>query len=73
MMNDSVNFWCSLVVWVDDFYNRLINEAKRGGPGSEASVSDCKEYNTTLLESKKEAWSLIIKVLTDIFAEFNIG
>ena len=72
MMNDSVNFWVTLVVWVDDFYNRLINQSERAGPGSEASVADRKEYDATILESKKEAWHLIIKVLTDIFAELNI-
>lgn len=39
MMNDAVNFWVTLsVVWVDGFYNRLINQSERvGGLGSEAS------------------------------------
>jgi hypothetical protein len=72
MMNDSANFWVTLVIWVDDFYNRLINQVERAGPGPEASVLDRKEYDATLLESKKEAWNLIVKVLTDIFSELNI-
>jgi hypothetical protein len=58
-----------LNVWVDGFYNRLVRQAEREGPGGEASIADRKEYDTTLASLKKEAWKLVINVITDIFAE----
>jgi hypothetical protein len=72
MMSDSINFWTSLVVWVDSFYNRLVNQAEREGPGGDASLPDRKEYDTNLANSKKEAWKLVVNVLTDIFSELAI-
>jgi hypothetical protein len=52
MMNDSINFWVTLVTWVDNFYNRLVNQAEKDGPGADASLADWKEYDATLANSK---------------------
>jgi hypothetical protein len=72
MMNDSINFWVTFVVWVDSFYNRLVNQAEKGGPGGEASLADRKEYDLTLTNIKKEAWNLVTSVMVDMFGEVNI-
>jgi hypothetical protein len=72
MMTDSINFWTSLVVWVDSFYNRLVNQAEREGPGGNASLADRKEYDTTLTNLRGEAWKLVVNVLTDNFGELAI-
>jgi hypothetical protein len=51
----------------------LVNQAENIGPGSEASLADRKEYDTTLGNTKKEAWRLVLNVLTDIcFVESSI-
>jgi hypothetical protein len=72
MMSDSINFWTSLVVWVDSFYNRLVNQAEREGPGGDASLADRKEYGMMLSNSRREMWRLVMNVLTDIFGELAI-
>jgi hypothetical protein len=59
MMNDSINFLVTFVVWVDSFYNRLVNQAEQGGPGGDASLADRKEYDVTLTNKKMEAWNLV--------------
>jgi hypothetical protein len=33
MMNESINFWTSMVVWADSFYNCLVNQAKKKWAG----------------------------------------
>jgi hypothetical protein len=55
----------SMVVWVDRFYNRLVNQAERNGPGGEASLANRRECDANL--AKREVWSLVVNVLTDVF------
>ena len=50
----------------------LSTRRRETGRDLRPSVLDHKDCDTALLESKKEAWNLIIKVLTVILAELNI-
>jgi hypothetical protein len=72
LMRKSMTFWASLCNWIDEFYGKLTSKAEAQKPGSDASLGERKEYDSTLESVKDEAWRLVINVLTDIFQELAL-
>jgi hypothetical protein len=72
LMRKSMAFWTSLCNWIDEFYGKLISKTEAQKPGSDASLSERKEYDLTLTSVKEEAWRLVLNVLIDIFQELAL-
>jgi hypothetical protein len=58
--------------WIDEFNGKLTSKAEAQKPGSDASLGERKEYDSTLESVKDEAWRLVINILTDIFQELAL-
>jgi hypothetical protein len=69
LMGKSMAFWTSLCNWIDEFYGKLISKTEGQKPGGDASLTERKEYDSTLTSVREEAWRLVINVLIDIFQE----
>jgi hypothetical protein len=65
MMNDSINFWVAFVVWVDSFYNRLVNQAERVLEAK--TVWLLERYDLTLTNIRKPG--TLLQVMVDMFGE----
>jgi hypothetical protein len=72
LMRKSMTFWSSMCNWIDEFYGKLISKTEAHKPGADASLTERKEYDTTLSSVREEAWRLVINVLTDIFQELAL-
>jgi hypothetical protein len=72
LMRKSMAFWTSLCNWIDEFYSKLISKTEAQKPGSDASLSERKEYDLTLSSVREEAWRLVLNVLIDIFQELAL-
>jgi hypothetical protein len=58
--------------WIDEFYGKLISKTEGQKPGGDASLSERKEYDTTIALVQEEAWRLLLNVLIDIFQEIAL-
>jgi hypothetical protein len=65
-------FWVSLCNWMDKLYGKLTSKAESQKPGSDASLGERKEYDSTLESVKDEAWRSAINALTDIFQDLAL-
>jgi hypothetical protein len=72
LMNKSMAFWTSLCNWIDEFYGKLLSKTMAQTPGPEASLAERKEYDSIVTSVQKEAWQLVLNVLTDIFQELAL-
>jgi hypothetical protein len=72
LMRKSMSFWVALCNWIDEFYTKLTAKTEAQKPGSDASLAERREYNSTLASVREEAWRLVIDVLTDIFQELAL-
>jgi hypothetical protein len=72
LMRKSMSFWVALCNWIDEFYTKLTAKTEAQKPGSDASLAERKEYDSTLASVQEEAWRLVIDVLTDIFQELAL-
>jgi len=67
LLKNSMSFWSNLATWVDEFYGRLTS--REGEVPVTASAAERKIIETSLKESREEAWNLIVKILDDLFQE----
>lgn len=71
-MMKSMTFWSSLCNWIDEFYGKLTSKTEAQKPGGDASLTERKEYGSTLALVREEAWRLVLNILTDIFQELAL-
>jgi hypothetical protein len=72
LMSKSMAFWTSLCNWIDEFYGKLLSKTMAQTPGPEASLAERKEYDSIVASVQKEAWQLVLNVMTDIFQELAL-
>jgi hypothetical protein len=71
-MRKSMTFWSALCNWIDEFYGKLTSKTEAQKPGGDASLTERKEYDSTLDSVREEAWKLVLNVLQDIFQELAL-
>jgi hypothetical protein len=70
LATQATNFFTQLTNFVTNFYLKLTNEIRcRPLPNNKAEQ---KEYEATLLDTKSEAWSLILAFIGDVFHELSM-
>jgi hypothetical protein len=62
LMRKSMVFWVALCNWIDEFYTKLTAKIEAQKPGSDASLAERKEYESTLAAVREKAWQLILDV-----------
>jgi hypothetical protein len=70
LANQATNFFTQFTNFVTNFYLKLTNEIQaRPMPTGKA---DQKEYDVTLLDTKTEAWNLLLAFIGDMFHELSM-